>query len=95
MRLPIFLLSTFAVSPAIAAIHALPRGAAHRLKWLCLGLANVKVDGEYLVKGKSVTGFSNTEEEGVGLTKVGLCNAACLSFHASSVNGNAFQILIS
>jgi putative intracellular protease/amidase len=33
-------------------------------------LKNVKVDGEYLVKGKKVTGFSNTEEEAVGLTKV-------------------------
>jgi putative intracellular protease/amidase len=27
-------------------------------------------DGEYLVKGKKVTGFSNSEEEGVGLAKV-------------------------
>lgn len=33
-------------------------------------LKNVKVNGEYLVKGKKVTGFSNTEEEAVGLTKV-------------------------
>lgn len=33
-------------------------------------LKNVKVDGEYLVKGKTVTGFSNSEEEGVGLTDV-------------------------
>ncbi|OAB31563.1 dimethylallyltransferase [Flavobacterium fryxellicola] len=33
-------------------------------------LKNVKVAGEYLVKGKRVTGFSNTEEEAVGLTKV-------------------------
>lgn len=33
-------------------------------------LKNVKVDGEYLVKGKTVTGFTNTEEEGVGLTDV-------------------------
>ncbi len=33
-------------------------------------LKNVKVDGDYLVKGKKVTGFSNTEEEGVGLTDV-------------------------
>ena len=33
-------------------------------------LKNVKVDGEYLVKGKKVTGFSNSEEEGVGLTDV-------------------------
>jgi putative intracellular protease/amidase len=33
-------------------------------------LKNVKVNGEYLVKGKKVTGFTNTEEEAVGLTKV-------------------------
>lgn len=33
-------------------------------------LKNVKVDGEYLVKGKKVTGFSNSEEQGVGLTDV-------------------------
>ena len=33
-------------------------------------LKNVKVDGEYMVKGKTVTGFSNTEEEGVQLTDV-------------------------
>lgn len=33
-------------------------------------LKNVKVKGEYLVKGKKVTGFTNEEEEGVGLTKV-------------------------
>lgn len=33
-------------------------------------LKNVKVNGEYLVKGKKITGFSNTEEEAVGLTKV-------------------------
>jgi putative intracellular protease/amidase len=33
-------------------------------------LKNVKINGEYLVKGKKVTGFSNTEEEAVGLTKV-------------------------
>ena len=33
-------------------------------------LKNVKIDGFYLVKDKKVTGFSNTEEEGVGLTKV-------------------------
>lgn len=33
-------------------------------------LKNVKVDGEYLVKDKKVTGFSNTEEEAVGLTDV-------------------------
>ena len=33
-------------------------------------LKNVKVDGDYLVKGKTVTGFSNTEEEGVQLTDV-------------------------
>lgn len=33
-------------------------------------LKNVKIDGEYLVKGKKVTGFTNTEETGVGLTDV-------------------------
>lgn len=33
-------------------------------------LKNVKVDGEYLVKDKKVTGFSNTEEVAVGLTDV-------------------------
>ena len=33
-------------------------------------LKNVKIDGEYLVKGKKVTGFSNTEEDGVGLTDI-------------------------
>ncbi|SHF97514.1 Putative intracellular protease/amidase [Flavobacterium segetis] len=33
-------------------------------------LKNVKVNGEYLVKGKKLTGFSNSEEEAVGLTKV-------------------------
>ncbi|WAI88097.1 Protein/nucleic acid deglycase HchA [Psychrobacter sp. SC65A.3] len=33
-------------------------------------LKNVKIDSEYLVKGKTVTGFSNTEEEAVQLTDV-------------------------
>ena len=33
-------------------------------------LKDVKVNGEFLVKGKKVTGFSNTEEEAVGLTNV-------------------------
>ena len=33
-------------------------------------LKNVKINGEFLVKGKKVTGFSNTEEAAVGLTKV-------------------------
>ena len=33
-------------------------------------LKNVKINGEFLVKGKKVTGFSNTEEEAQGLTKV-------------------------
>ncbi|MCV9927736.1 type 1 glutamine amidotransferase domain-containing protein [Flavobacterium sp. LS1R49] len=33
-------------------------------------LKDVKVNGEFLVKGKKVTGFSNTEEEAVGLTKI-------------------------
>ena len=33
-------------------------------------LKNVKVDGEFLVKGKNVTGFTNTEEEAVQLTDI-------------------------
>ena len=33
-------------------------------------LKDVKVDGDYFVKGKKLTGFSNSEEEGVGLTDV-------------------------
>lgn len=33
-------------------------------------LKNVKVNGEFLVKGKKITGFSNTEEAAVGLTNV-------------------------
>ena len=33
-------------------------------------LKHVKVNGEFLVKGKKVTGFTNEEEEAVGLTKV-------------------------
>lgn len=33
-------------------------------------LKDVKINGEYLVKGKKVTGFANTEEEAVGLTKI-------------------------
>ncbi|TRX36695.1 type 1 glutamine amidotransferase domain-containing protein [Flavobacterium restrictum] len=33
-------------------------------------LKDVKVNGDFLVKGKNVTGFSNTEEEAVGLTTI-------------------------
>lgn len=33
-------------------------------------LKEVKINGEYLVKDKKLTGFSNTEEEAVGLTKI-------------------------
>lgn len=33
-------------------------------------LKDVKIDGEYLVNGKNVTGFTNTEEEAVQLTDV-------------------------
>lgn len=35
------------------------------------GIVNVKLsNGKYLIEGKEVTGFSNAEEEAVGLTKV-------------------------
>ena len=33
-------------------------------------LKNVRVNGDFLVEGKKVTGFANTEEEAVGLTKI-------------------------
>lgn len=33
-------------------------------------LKDVKIDGEYLVNGKNVTGFTNTEEEAVQLTEI-------------------------
>lgn len=33
-------------------------------------LKNVKIKGDFLVKGKKVTGFSNSEEEAVGLSKI-------------------------
>lgn len=33
-------------------------------------LKDIKIDGEYLVNGKNVTGFTNTEEEAVQLTDV-------------------------
>ncbi|PWN58135.1 type 1 glutamine amidotransferase domain-containing protein [Chryseobacterium viscerum] len=33
-------------------------------------LKDVNIDGEYLVKGKNVTGFTNTEEEAVQLTEI-------------------------
>ena len=33
-------------------------------------LKDVKIDGDYLVKDKNVTGFTNTEEEAVQLTDV-------------------------
>ncbi|WP_034980739.1 type 1 glutamine amidotransferase domain-containing protein [Epilithonimonas tenax] len=33
-------------------------------------LKDVKINGEYLVKGKNVTGFTNTEEEAVQLTDI-------------------------
>jgi len=33
-------------------------------------LKNVKINGEFLVKGKKITGFANTEEEAVGLSKI-------------------------
>ena len=30
---------------------------------------NVKVDGDYLVKGKEITSFSDSEEKSIGLDK--------------------------
>lgn len=33
-------------------------------------LKNVKINGAFLVKGKKITGFSNTEEAAVGLTNI-------------------------
>jgi len=33
-------------------------------------LKNVKVNGHFLVKGKKVTGFTNSEEAAIGLTNV-------------------------
>ncbi len=33
-------------------------------------LKNVKINGDYLVKDKKITGFSNTEEAAVGLTNI-------------------------
>ena len=33
-------------------------------------LKNVKINGDYLVKGKKLTGFSNSEEDAVGLTDI-------------------------
>ncbi|WP_347051076.1 type 1 glutamine amidotransferase domain-containing protein [Flavobacterium olei] len=50
-------------------------------------LKNVKVNGEFLVKGKKVTGFTNEEEEAVGLTKV----VPFLLEDALTQNGAAFS----
>lgn len=50
-------------------------------------LKNVKVKGDYLVKGKKVTGFTNEEEEAVGLTKV----VPFLLEDALSSNGGKFS----
>ncbi|BFM42737.1 type 1 glutamine amidotransferase domain-containing protein [Flavobacterium sp. CFS9] len=50
-------------------------------------LKNVKVKGEFLVKGKKVTGFTNAEEEAVGLTKV----VPFLLEDALTKNGAAFS----
>lgn len=50
-------------------------------------LKNVKVNGEYLVKGKKVTGFTNKEEEAVGLTKI----VPFLLEDALKANGAAFS----
>ena len=50
-------------------------------------LKNVKVNGAFLVKGKKVTGFTNDEEEAVGLTKV----VPFLLEDALSANGGIFS----
>jgi len=50
-------------------------------------LKNVKVDGEYLVKGKTVTGFTNSEEDAVGLTDV----VPFLVEDALKANGGDYQ----
>ncbi len=50
-------------------------------------LKNVKVDGEYLVKGKTVTGFTNSEEDAVGLTDV----VPFLLEDALKANGGNYQ----
>jgi putative intracellular protease/amidase len=50
-------------------------------------LKNVKVKGDYLVKDKKVTGFTNEEEEAVGLTKV----VPFLLEDALSSNGGKFS----
>ena len=50
-------------------------------------LKNVKINGEYLVKGKKVNGFTNDEEEAVGLTKV----VPFLLEDALSSNGGIFS----
>ena len=50
-------------------------------------LKNVKIEGEYLVNGKTVTGFSNTEEEAVGLSDV----VPYLLEDALQANGGTYQ----
>ena len=50
-------------------------------------LKNVKIDGEYLVKGKTVTGFSNSEEDAVGLTDV----VPFLVEDALKANGGSYE----
>lgn len=50
-------------------------------------LKNVKVDGEYLVKDKTVTGFTNSEEDAVGLTDV----VPFLVEDALKANGGNFE----
>jgi len=50
-------------------------------------LKNVKIDGEYLVKGKTVTGFTNSEEDAVGLTDV----VPFLVEDALKANGGDYQ----
>ncbi len=51
---------------------------------ICHGPAafvNVKVDGEYMVKGKELTSFSDSEEKSFGMDKVRpSCSYQALSF---------------
>lgn len=59
-------------------------------------LKNVKIDGEYLVNGKKVTGFSNSEEDGVGLSDVVpfLLETALKENGGNYVKGNDWEAFV-